>query len=212
MMFSSDLTAGQNPDKSATAIASLGISQSSLTGEASWGASAMIWSDLKQFALSPRYTKMNFEQGKIKSIDNYSFTGAYLNGNLMSLIGYTHILPTQKWGTMGYNLSLLALMLKGVEPTFLTSYSLTGFWMKPYQINKKLVLSPEVFAMSSPLLYNVQTNTLNKDENIGIILGTSINYKISKRFGVAFNYKVNGGTKPGIPILNFFLIGSRMDL
>jgi hypothetical protein len=84
--------------------------------------------------------------------------------------------------------------------------------MKPYPINKKLVVSPEVFAMSSPLLYNIQTNELNKDKNIGVILGTSVNYKISKRFGVSFNYKVNGGTKPGTPILNFFLIGSRMDL
>jgi hypothetical protein len=183
-----------------------------MTGESSWGANAMIWSNLKQFALSTSYTKMNFDKGKIKSIDNYSITGAYMNGNLMSLVGYTHILPTAKYGTMGYNLSVLGLLLRGTQTTPLTSYSLTGFWMKPYPVNKKLVLSPEIFMMSSPIMYNLQTSTLAKDKNVGIILGTSISYKISKRFAAAFNYKLSGSTNTSMPLMNFFLIGSRMSL
>jgi hypothetical protein len=212
IMFASDLTVGEGADKQYTGIVSLGMSQSSMTGESSWGANTMIWSNLKQFAISASYTKMNFDKGKIESIDNYSFTNAYMNGNYMTMVGYTHILPTAKYGTMGYNLSVLGLLLKGTQTTPLTSYSLTGFWMKPYQINKKLALSPEIFVMSSPITYNIQTNILAKDKNVGIILGTSINYKISKRFAAAFNYKLNGSTNTSMPLMNFFLIGSRMNL
>jgi hypothetical protein len=219
-MFSSDITVGENTDKSYTSIISLGMSQSSMTGESSWGANGMIWSNLEQFAVSTRYTKMNFDKGELKSIDNYSLTAAYLNGSYMSLVGYTYIIPTKKWGTVGYNLSLLGLGLKnpkieGVDQapfTILTSYSLTGFWMRPFTVNKKISVSPELFAMSSPILYDISNNTLNKDKSAGIIFGTSFNYNITKRFALGLNYKLSYSTNPSIPSLSFFLIGSRMTL
>lgn len=218
--FSSDLTTGQNPDKSYAAVASFGISQSSLTGEASWGANAMIWSNLQQFALSGRYTKMVFDQGELKLIHNYSTTGAYLNGSYMALVGYTCILPTKKWGTLGYNLSLLGLALKNpkveglIQPNFttLTSYSLTGFWMRPFVVNKKMSLIPELFVMNSPLMFNIMENQLTKDKTLGLIVGTSFNYSITKRFAFSMNYKLSTSTNPTIPNLNFFLIGSRINL
>jgi len=220
IVFSSDLTVGQNADMSYASIASFGMSQSSLTGEASWGANAMVWSNLQQFALSGRYTKMEFEQGELTGIHNYSFTTAYLNRSYMSLIGYTYIKPTKKWGTMGYNLSFLGLALRnpkieGInQPLFttLTSYSLTGFWMRPFTVNKKMSLVPELFVMSSPVLYNMLTNTLTKDKNVGVIGGTSINYSITKRFAFSMNYKLSTSTNPLMPALSFFLIGSRINL
>jgi hypothetical protein len=47
---------------------------------------------------------------------------------------------------------------------------------------------------------------------MGFLLGSSFDYKLSKRFGFSFNYKLNGNTKPGSPFLHNFLIGSRMML
>jgi hypothetical protein len=173
----------------------------------------MIWSTLEQFALSGRYTKLFLYRGKLESINNYSLTTAYLGGNYMSLIGYTYILPTKTWGTMGYNLSLLGLALKG-QPNFsyLTSYALTGFWMKQYTVNKRISLSPELFAMSSAMLYNISDKKVTKDKTLGIIFGTSVNYSLSRRFGLSFNYKLSTSTNPSMPMLSFFLIGSRMSL
>jgi hypothetical protein len=196
------------------------MSQSSLTGEASWGANTMIWSNLQQFAVSGQYTKMKFDQGVLKLIHNYSVTGAYLKGSYMSLVGYTCILPTKKWGTMGYNISLLGLGLKNpkidgiIQPNFtiLTSYSLTGFWMRPFIINKKLTLSPALFAMNSPILYNTLTNTLTKDKTLGVIVGTTVNYSITKRFAFSMDYKLSTSNNSMMPSLNFFLIGSKMNL
>jgi hypothetical protein len=47
---------------------------------------------------------------------------------------------------------------------------------------------------------------------MGFLVGSSFDYKISKRFGLSLNYKVSGSTQKGTPILNNFLIGSRLML
>jgi hypothetical protein len=84
--------------------------------------------------------------------------------------------------------------------------------MKQYTINKRISLSPELFAMSSAMLYNMSAKTVTKDKTLGIIFGTSVNYNLSRRFGLSFNYKLSTSTNPSVPILSFFLIGSRMNL
>jgi hypothetical protein len=54
ILFNSDLTGGQTLDGSVNLVVTSGISQSSMAGDASWGLTGMIWSNLQQFALSGR--------------------------------------------------------------------------------------------------------------------------------------------------------------
>jgi hypothetical protein len=86
------------------------------------------------------------------------------------------------------------------------------FWTKPYQYSKKITLSPQVFIMTSPLSYNTFTGNTLVNRHAGFLLGTSIDYKISKRFGFGLNYKFSGSTAKETPILHNFLIGSRLIL
>ncbi len=61
------------------------------------------------------------------------------------------------------------------------------------------------------VLYNLK----NFHQLIGkilFLLGSSFDYKISKRFGFSFNYKLNVNTQPGQKFTNNFLIGTRMML
>jgi len=159
-----------------SAIASFGISQSSMAGNETWSANAMIWSTLNQFALGGGYTKMNFQQGKLNQIHSYSITGAYLEGN--------------------YTLSTSAVV----------------FWTKPYTINTKLSLSPQVFLINSPISYNSRTGETTVNRNFSFLVGSSFDYRISKRFGLSLNYRAMGSTESKSPILNNFLIGSRFIL
>ena len=85
------------------AILSTGVSRSSMAGDESYSATSMIWSNLKQFAVSGGYTKMNFKDGALKSMNSYSVTGAYLDRTYMSLVGLTIIVPHPKIGVYGYN-------------------------------------------------------------------------------------------------------------
>jgi hypothetical protein len=185
-----------------------------MAGDESFSANAMIWSNLKQFALGGGYTKMDFSEGKLNAIHSYSVTAAYLDGNYMGLLGYTWIKPHPKYGTYGYNVGVVNLLLKNAKGGFdySVSSSSVAFWTKPYQYSKKLTLSPQVFLMLSPLSYNSVTGVTTVNRHAGFLLGSSFDYKLSKRFGFSFNYKMNGTTQPNTPILHMFLVGSRMIL
>jgi hypothetical protein len=131
----------------------------------------------------------------------------------MGLLGYTWIKPHPKYGTYGYNVGLITLLMEG-EKSYTTSLSTSAvvFWTKPFQYSKKLTVSPQVFTMYSPLGYNTLTGGTTVGRQLGFLLGSSFDYKITKRFGFSFNYKLNVNTEPGSPMLNNFLIGSRVML
>jgi hypothetical protein len=182
-------------------------------GDESYSANAVIMSDLKTFIVSGGYTKMDFSEGKLKTIHSYSSAFAYLNGNYMNLLGYTWIKPTQKRGVFGYNLGLINLLLKnGNKFDYNLSTSAVAFWTKPYQYSKKLTISPQIFTMFAPISYNTVAGTSTVNRHMGFLLGSSFDYKISKRFGLSINYKLSGNTTPGSPFLSNILIGTRMVL
>ena len=171
-------------------------------------------SDLKTFIVSGGYTKMDFSSGKLKAIHSYSTAFAYLNGVYMNLMGYTYIKPTTKYGVFGYNVGLINLLIKNSTGGYdhNMSSSVVGFWTKPYQYNKKLSISPQVFTMFAPLSWNSVTGGSTVNRSVGFLLGSSFDYKITKRFGFTINYKLSGNTSAGSPFLSNFLIGSRMIL
>jgi hypothetical protein len=214
MLIASDYTVAQNVDKSFGSMLGLGWSKSSLMGDESFSVNSIIWTNLKQFALGGGYTKMDFKDGKLNAIHSYGVTTAYLDGNYMALLGYTWIKPHPKYGTFGYNLGVVNLFLKGTKQKFdySTVTSAVVFWTKPYQYSKKLSISPQVFVMSSPLSYNSFMGTSSVNRHAGFLMGSSFDYKLSKRFGFSFNYKMNFSTQPYSPVLHNFLVGSRMVL
>jgi hypothetical protein len=183
-------------------------------GDKSYSLNTVIMSDLKTFIVSGGITKMDLENGKLNSIHSYSSAFAYLNGTYMNLLGYTWIKPTQKRGVFGYNAGLINLLIKDAEGGYShnMSSSLVGFWTKPYQYSKKLTVSPQIFTMFSPLSYNSKEKVSTVNRHMGFLLGSSFDYKISRRFGLSINYKLSGNTAPGSPFLSNILIGSRMVL
>ena len=192
----------------------MGISRSSMAGDVTYSLTSMTWSTLDQFALSGGVTKMNFEGGVLKAINSYSLTTAYLKGNYMALVGYTWIKPHPKLGVYGYNVGVVNLMTAGTEQKWDVSLSTSAvaFWTKPFQYSKKLTLSPQVFAMYAPLGYNSFTGSTLVGRHFGFLVGSSFDYKISRRFGFSFNYKLNMNTQPGQKFTSNFLIGTRMML
>ena len=174
----------------------------------------MIWSSLKQFALSGGITKMNLKGGALVSMNSYSVTTAYLSGTLMGLAGFTWIKPHPKFGVYGYNLGLVNLL--SPQETGGYSYGMSSstvvFWTKPYQMNKKLTLSPQVFTMMPGGSWDSSNGKITMGKDFGFLVGTSVDYKLSKKFGLSFNYKINTSTASGAPILSNFLIGSRLML
>jgi hypothetical protein len=215
MILASDLTSMQNPDGRFNIVLGVGWSRSSMAGDETYSANGMIWSNLKQFALNGGYTKMKYENGRLSSIHNYGTTFAYLDGNFMNLMTYTYIKPDPTKGTYGYNLGIVNLIIKNPEKKR-WEYNIISsgviFWTKPYQYSKKVTLSPQVFLLLSPISYNSTTGMTSVNRHVGFLAGSSLDYKISKRFGFTVNYKLNVNTMPNSPLLHNILVGSRMIL
>jgi hypothetical protein len=209
IMVASDFTAGQNPDGSLTGLFTVGVSQSSLMGDKSYGATAIVWTSLNQAALSGSYTKMAFKQGKLNGIHNYSATYAYLDGVQLVLTGYTWVKPDEKWGVYGVNTGLITMFMPnggGVN----YSTSLVGFWMHPpIEISQRAKLSPQVFLIASPMSYNDITKLTTSSVG-SIMMGNSMDYMITRRFGATMAHRML--VSPNQKTLNFLMIGSRMIL
>jgi hypothetical protein len=212
IIVSSDLTSAQNMDRSFTPIINVGMSQSSMTGTSSWGLNSMIWLNFKQFALTGRYTKMHFSKNKkLKLIHNLNLTGVYSYGNLMSFLGYSMILNAGKYGITGFNVS--GSITKSPEDVNLyLSPAMTAFYTKPFKVGKRMILSPELYVISTPLMYSSVDKVSVSDRTFSAFIGTSVDYQFSKRFKVNMNYKLNTSTNPDFPVLSFFLIGSKINL
>lgn len=208
-MVASDFTAGQNPDGSLAGLFTVGVSQSSLAGDKSYGATAIVWTSLDQAALSGSYTKMGFKKGKLNAVHNYSTTYAYLNGVQMVLVGYTWVKPDEKWGVYGVNTGMITLFMpEGGGVNYSTS--LVGFWMHPpIEVSKRAKISPQLFVIASPMSYNDITKLTTSTAG-SIMIGNSMDYMITRRFGATMAHRMM--ISPNQKTLNFLMIGSRMTL
>ena len=210
VIVSSDLTNAQNLDKSYTGIINVGMSQSSMTGTSSWGVNSMIWFNFKQFALTGRYTKIQYSKDrKIKLIHNVNLTSVYSYGNALGFLGYSAILNAGKWGVTGINISGAVTKTPDDKNLFI-SPSATAFYTRPFKVGKRMILSPELYVISTPLIYSSVDKVSVSDRTFSAFIGTGVDYQISKRFKVNMNYKANMSTNPSFPILSFFLIGSKI--
>jgi len=213
LIVSSDFTTAQNLDKSFTPILNLSMSQSSMTGMSSWGLTSMIWFNFKQFALSGKYTKIHFSQnGKLKWVHNLNLTGVYSYGNIIGFVGYSGILNAGKWGVTGFNTSAAMTLITGEQKNTFISPSITAFYTKPFKGSKRLTISPELYIISTPLIYSTVDKVTTTDRTFSAFIGSGFDYQLTRRFKLNMNYKANLSTNPDFPILSFFLIGSKINL
>jgi hypothetical protein len=213
LIVSSDFTTAQNLDKSFTPILNLSMSQSSMTGMSSWGLTSMIWFNFKQFALSGKYTKINFSKnGKLKWVHNINLTGVYSYGNIIGFVGYSGILNAGKWGVTGFNTSAAMTLITGEQKNTFISPSITAFYTKPFKSGKRLTISPELYIISTPLIYSTVDKVTTTDRTFSAFIGSGFDYQLTRRFKLNMNYKANLSTNPDFPILSFFLIGSKINL
>jgi hypothetical protein len=223
MLLASDLTAGQNLDGSVQGIASFGLSQSSMAGDESWGVTTMVWSNLHQFAFNGRYTKMNFVDGKVRYINNFSYTWAYSYGTKMGVLGFAHIRPLDKWGVAGFNLSQIVIGIPhqfGVdslgEAVYVNQsailYSVTAFYTKPITLSKRINISPEMYITCNPYMFLTRDHMSIRDYTLNFLSGVSGDVSITKRFKFSTSLKASFSTNKQTPILFNILIGSKINL
>lgn len=207
LIFSSDLSSVKQLQGTFNLMANLGVSRASMAGDVSYGSTLTIFSNLKQFALSTRYSKMNISHGKLHGISTMSYTVAYNDGNLLHIMGNSYVMMHKSY-IYGYALSLIntSIPFADAKQQFWTS-SIVLFGMKPIAYSKRLGITPEVFIMSSPLSYTSKSDDLTASSQLSYIFGSSFDVSLSKRFKMSFNVKYMG------PVHTIgLLVGTKFNL
>jgi hypothetical protein len=173
-------------------MANLGVSRASMAGDVSYGSTLTIFSNLKQFALSSRYSKMDIQNGQLCGIGTMSYTIAYNAGSLLHIAGNSYVMMKNSY-IYGYALSIIntSIPFEDNKQQFWTS-SIVVFGMKPIAYSKRLGITPEVFLMSSPLSYSSKSDDLTTTSQLSYIVGSSFDISLSKRFKLALNVKYMG--------------------
>jgi hypothetical protein len=209
IIYSSDFTVAPAVDSDLSIIASLGMSQSSLMGNTSWGLSSMIWSTLNQFALSGRYTIMNFNDGKLDNISNFGITGVYLAGTTLGFVTAASIFPFGKWGTTGVNYTF---SVAGADEGMNLSNNILLFYTVPVPINKRLTISPDIYLSGSATGYLTAQQKFVTSNDIGVMGGANFDIALTKRFKVNFALKTSVNTNPIVPQTYMGMIGTKINL
>ena len=193
IVYSSDLTIIPDASFNVGAIISLGMSQTSVMGNASYGLTSMIWSTFDQFALSGRYTRMHTKNGNLTHISNYGITAAYIGGGVVSFATAAAIVPLGKYGITGANYALSYANNSW-------SNGLLLFYTKPVTVSKRLTISPDIYL----------SNSLTKD--LGIMTGANFDIALTKRFKFNCGLKTTLSTNPDVPQGYMAMIGTKINL
>jgi hypothetical protein len=129
----------------------------------------------------------------------------YTYGNYLGFVGYSGILNGGKYGITGFNISAAATVISQ-EKSGYYSPSITGFYTRPFKVGKKLVVSPELYVISTPLVYSTKEKVSITDRYISGFIGSGFDYQLSKRFKINLNYKANMSTNDNIGKSGFVLI------
>lgn len=209
IIYSSDFTVAPAADSDISIVASLGMSQSSLMGNTSWGLSSMIWSTFNQFALSGRYTIMNFNNGKLDNISNFGITGVYLAGIPLGFATAASIFPFGKWGTTGVNYTF---SVAGADKGLNLSNNILLFYTVPVPVSKRLTISPDIYLSGSSTGYLTAQKKFITSNDVGIMTGASFDIALTKRFKFNFALKTSLNTNPIVPPTYFGMIGTKINL
>lgn len=208
IIYSSDFTVAPTTDV-VSIIASVGMSQSSLMGNTSWGISSMIWSTFDQFALSGRYTLMNFNEGKLQSISNYGITGVYLGGSVLGFATAAYIYPLGKYGVSGANYTF---SVAGADNGLNLSNNILLFYTIPVKVSKRLTISPDIYLSGSSTGYLTDQKVFVTGDDVGVMTGFNFDIAFTKRFKFNFALKTSFNTNPIVPQTYMGMIGTKVNL
>jgi hypothetical protein len=212
-MVASDLTTGQNPGGGVSQIITVGVSQSSLAGDKSYGATSMLWSSLDQGALSLSYTKMSFKKGKLNTIHSFGSTSAYLKGTLMQMTGYTWVKPNPKYGVYGVSLGAISLFMPNGQRNVITDSSeIRRIFFDKYQTqlpympdslvvqthgyNTSWATSAVAFWMHPPIIINPRVTVspqaflMSSPVSYNSVIGFTTSTGVGMMLGSGWDYKI----------------------
>ena len=186
------------------------MSKSLNEGMFSYGISTSVRLDLKQIVIGGSTSDIIMKNGKVFGVTSTSVTYVTDWNNKFIFYGWSFVKPLDKGAVTGLAISGNTLILTGTQ--VMISPSVIGFYTRPYQISKKQTISPEIYVISSPVMFGQRDKKATYDPNVSFFSGAGTDIRFSKKFKLNINFKVNISTNPSIPLMSVFALGSKINI
>lgn len=221
-------------------VTSIGATQSSIFGDVTYGATAMIWSNLRQFSINTSYTKVHMKkfnvsqlihqnhshysngtsvttkdpleppQPKVSSITSASL--GYMNnfGNGTIVASVNKLKPMGKWGTAGVGLSMVNLFGEGKYQMTMIGYNL--LYTNMVMVSPRIQYAPAIIWTQSPFMgrFDLQNQLKGTQIDGMMIFSNSFTLQLTRRFSVNVGATFIKSTNPIIPLIKSFMIGTKL--
>ena len=240
-IVTANLVTMQMIDGVLTNAASFGYSQSSLTGEDTYAANAMIWSNLKQYSLnlSKSHVFFNYDrpiENMVLDEDTgkyYNFGTTYGRGSVMKVqslsAGYMRMFSTHiatagisdvymgqkenawKGFVGGWAITGMSIFLQDSKP--ILTAALTVFGTKPFNFKKwdRLTISPMLAYSMTPITFDINLMYPTGNYHGTWIAGSNFDFNLTQRFKANIGGTLIGNTGPGVPLSWALTVGSRFQ-
>jgi hypothetical protein len=179
-------------------------------GMFSYGINTSVRVDLKQVVIGGSTSDIIMKNGKVFGVSSTSVTYVTDWNNKFIFYGWSFVKPLDKGAVAGLALSGNSLILTGNQ--VMLSPSIITFYTRPFQVSKKQTVSPEIYVISSPVMFGQRDKKATYDANVSFFTGAGTDIKFSKRFKLNINFKVNISTNPNTPLMSVFALGSKINI
>jgi hypothetical protein len=179
-------------------------------GMFSYGINTSVRVDLKQVVIGGSTSDIIMKNGKVFGVSSTSVTYVTDWNNKFIFYGWSFVKPLDKGAVAGLALSGNSLILTGNQ--VMLSPSIITFYTRPFQVSKKQTVSPEIYVISSPVMFGQRDKKATYDANVSFFTGAGTDIKFSKRFKLNINFKVNISTNPSTPLMSVFALGSKINI
>lgn len=182
---------------------SLGYAKQSFDERYSFGTNIIGTFDLTQRAVNIFYSR---KYKKLKVFTSYSF--AQIGTSQSHGPNVMFVFNTKNKINYGVNTGLS--FIDG-ENYRITSPTLVFMINKDLKIFKKLEWTPELFSTFSNNYYNRDSKSWGTSLTCNAIVGNSFAFKVSKKFKMNIDWRMNINTNPSFGIMNNILLGTKYD-
>ena len=205
-------------------IVNIGVSRSSIFGDVSYGGNLMIWANLQQASLSANMSKVHMTKDyKVRSISSLalSYTRNYTSNAVMGSI--TELKPLGKYGVVGIGVSYGTVFIKeAIRENFMLGYNL--LYTNTLKLTDRITYSPAFIFLQTPVMTGYDDFTVDgvafkvKNTLRGTkipfmgVLSNSFTVQVTNKFSFNLGWTMIKSSDPNIPVLNSFMIGSKIPL
>ena len=210
IQLKADLMAMQNPLGGFNAAMSFSASQSSIFGDVSYGANLMVFDNLRQATLGLNRSKVFMDDSyNVEWVESTGINYANNFGTQAVSGNFMRLKPMGKKGTFGFGVNY-TLMFGNLIDKPMGNVGYNFLYTNSYELNqKRITYAPAFIVAQTPLSFTLDGSSTTTSDAM-FILANSWTYRLTKRFTFNFGYTAIKSTNPIIPLINSFMIGSKI--